>query len=548
MIKIHQVKIPLHGNENLFKDNNNKLLIQKLKNKCAKILGVSESDIVNIEILRRSLDARKKGELAYVYQVVVTLLNESKFTKSKKFKTSKDYALFKPVSFNLFSRVDDSVKREKQQGKIIIVGAGPAGLFCAYQLSKAGYSVLILERGKKVEERTKDVEQFFETGVLNTASNVQFGEGGAGTFSDGKLNTLVKDQMGRNKEVLNMFVKHGADEAILYDQKPHIGTDVLRDVIASMRGEIQNFGGEYRFESQVVDLLLEQDKVTGVKLSNGEEILADAVVLAVGHSARDTFEMLLKKNVSMEAKPFAVGFRVEHPQELVNKIQYKEFDEFSLPAAAYKVTAQGKGRGVYSFCMCPGGYVVNASSEEGHQVVNGMSYHDRAGENANSAMIVAVNPSDYPDDSPLAGVHFQKEIEKRAFEIGKGCIPQQLFGDFEKNITSQCYGEIHTQTRGKTVLGNLRGILPEVLNESFIEGMHEVGEKVPGFDRDDVVLSGIESRTSSPIRIHRDEKFESNLRNLYPCGEGAGYAGGIMSAAMDGLKVAEQLVSRFVVS
>jgi hypothetical protein len=424
----------------------------------------------------------------------------------------------------------------------VIIGAGPAGLFCAYYLAVRGFEPIVLERGRSVSERKKDIDRFWQTGVLDPESNVQFGEGGAGTFSDGKLNTLTKDRSGRNKEVLRLFVRMGAKESILYEQKPHLGTDVLFEVIANLRNEIIRLGGEVRFCSRAEELITVKDHLNGIKLSDGNIIKSRHCVLAIGHSARDTFEMLLHKKVSMEPKNFAVGFRVQHPQQMINESQYgTAWAQF--PAAAYKLTAQTSGgRGVYSFCMCPGGYVVNASSEAGLLAVNGMSYSRRDGENANSAVIVSVTPEDFPDKDVLGGMHFQRMIEKRAFEAGCGRIPLQLYKDFKDNICSEKTGEIFPAVKGQYSFGNLRNILPDELNEAFIEGMEQFGHKIKGFDRDDVILAGVESRTSSPVRIKRDENLMSNIRGLYPCGEGAGYAGGITSAAADGIFIAEQII------
>ena len=432
-----------------------------------------------------------------------------------------------------------------------------AGLFCAYALMSEGFHPIVAERGKKVEERTADVQKFWETGVLDTASNVQFGEGGAGTFSDGKLNTLVKDPIGRNRFVLETFVKFGAPEHILYENKPHIGTDILADVIKRMREFMTENGVEFLFETCVTGFSTGKNgNLKSIELNHDRQIDTDCLILAIGHSARDTFSLLQEKGLNMQAKSFAVGFRVEHPQSEVNLTQYGDLYADKLPAAPYKVTANlPSGRGVYSFCMCPGGYVVNASSEEHRLAVNGMSYSDRGGSNANSAIIVSVTPEDFKADAirhgvlkdadgkedVLSGVRFQERLEEQAWKLGNGKIPQQLFGDYCKNRPSVSYGAFESTTKGDSALCNLRGLLPEELEESFIEGMHHFSRAIPEFDREDAILSGVESRTSSPVRIVRDESFQSNIRGIYPCGEGAGYAGGIMSAAMDGLKVAEAI-------
>ncbi len=428
----------------------------------------------------------------------------------------------------------------------VIIGSGPAGLFCGLMLARHGYRPLLLERGEDVDARRRKVDRFWETGELDVRSNVQFGEGGAGTFSDGKLNTLVKDPLKRNQLVLEILHEFGAGDEILYQNKPHIGTDVLSDIVKRIREEIIRLGGRVRFGCQVTDLRIEQGQVTGVVTEQGETIHSRAVILAIGHSARDTFEMLYARGVPMDSKSFAVGLRIQHPQKLINQSQYGREEVGALGAASYKLTRQtSAGRGVYSFCMCPGGYVVNASSEPGRLAVNGMSYHDRAGANANSALIVTVTPEDYPDASPLGGVAFQRRLEELAYAAAGGKVPVQLYGDFKKNRVSTRLGEVEPQIKGAWAFADLRAVMPEALNRSLIEAMDGFGHMIAGFDRTDAVLAGIESRTSSPVRIWRDEQMESRIRGLYPCGEGAGYAGGITSAAMDGVKVAEAIASRF---
>ena len=390
------------------------------------------------------------------------------------------------------------------------------------------------------------MDHFWKNGVLNPDSNVQFGEGGAGTFSDGKLNTLVKDPNGRNHEVLKRFVQAGAPQEIVYQQKPHLGTDVLIGIVETLRHQIEEMGGSFRFETKMTDLLFEEGHLKEVEVNHQEKIPAEVCVLALGHSARDTFEMLNRRGVYMEPKPFAVGLRVEHPQSMINMDLYGEEENEFLGAASYKVTHTCEnGRGVYSFCMCPGGYVVNASSEPGRLAVNGMSYQARDSKNANSALIVTVSPSDFPDDTPLGGIAFQRDLERKAWELGEGRIPVQLFGDFRKNQASTAFGEVTPQMKGGFVLSNVRSILPKAVGDSIEEGMLAFGRKLSGFDREDALLSGIESRTSSPVRIVRSKEGLSNIEGIYPCGEGAGYAGGITSAAMDGIKVAEFICEKF---
>ena len=435
---------------------------------------------------------------------------------------------------------------EKLEHVPVIVGSGPAGLFCAWYLARAGYRPLVLERGQEAQKRKETVDRFWKDGVLDPDSNVQFGEGGAGTFSDGKLNTLVKDPNGRNHEVLKRFVEAGAPEEIVYQQKPHLGTDVLIGIVETMRHQIEEMGGSFRFETKVTDLCIENGHLTAVEVNNEEKIPADACVLALGHSARDTFDMLHRRGVYMEPKSFAVGLRMEHPQKMINYDLYGEEETEFLGAASYKVTHTCEnGRGVYSFCMCPGGYVVNASSEQGMLAVNGMSYQARDSKNANSALIVTVTPEDFPEEGPLGGIAFQRNLEKRAWEIGKGKIPVQLFGDYKLHQKSSAFGEIEPQMKGAYVLADVRSILPKEIGDSIEEGVLAFGRKLKGFDRNDAILSGVESRTSSPVRIVRNREGYSNIEGIYPCGEGAGYAGGITSAAMDGIKTAEFICEKF---
>ena len=531
MIRINQLSLPVdHGKETL-------------KKKAARILKVPEASIVRLHLVRRSIDERKKGQLLYSYIVDVELDSKKK----------EEQAVFKAKNPNVRMERTEKYKCPSPgltpiPTRPVIVGAGPAGLFAALLLAENGYRPILLEQGDPVEEREKRVEQFWRQGfsALDPYSNVQFGEGGAGTFSDGKLNTLVKDESGRNRKVLEVFTEHGADEEILYDSHPHIGTDVLRQVVRGIRERIRSRGGEVRFRSRVAGLICRDGRLLGLVLSDGQEIEAQAVILAVGHSARELFFELSKKQIHMEPKAFAVGLRIQHPQADINLSQYGLLDPGKLGPAPYKLTAKASnGRGVYSFCMCPGGYVVNASSEPGRLAVNGMSNHKRDGKNANSALIVTITPEDFGRPGPLGGVYFQRELEERAFLLGRGNIPVQLYGDFRENRLSSGFGAVGPEFCGNTAFGDLRGLLPEALNQAFLEGMEQFGRKIRNFDRPDAILSGVESRTSSPLRILRNEGFESSLMGLYPCGEGAGYAGGITSAAMDGLRVAEELIRRF---
>lgn len=534
MIRINQMKLNIEHTSDDF------------ERKILKTLCIKKEELQGFQIRKQSIDARKKPDLYYVYSVDVQVRDEAKVKKTVK--NNQIQFQVKPDSYHF------EVKGTKElTHRPVIIGTGPAGLFCGYMLAAHGYQPILLERGADVDQRTKDVETFWKNGKLNLSSNVQFGEGGAGTFSDGKLNTLVKDKFGRNHEVLRIFAEHGAPESITYESKPHIGTDVLSAVVKEMRKYICAHGGEVRFHSQVTDIQTHSD--------NGQKILrklkiydsqkqetylldTDLAVFAIGHSARDTFSMLYQHGLPMQPKAFAVGVRIEHPQEMINQDQYgKNYPSF-LPAAPYKLTANlDNGRGVYTFCMCPGGYVVNASSEEHRLAVNGMSYSRRDSQNANTAVIVTVSPDDFGSDHPLAGVEFQRKLEEAAYLEGNGKVPVQLFGDFCENRPSVQLGTVTPHIKGMYQLANVRNIFPEFIAESLTEGIQIFDHKLPGYARYDAVISGVESRTSSPVRLIRDQSLQSEIRGIYPCGEGAGYAGGITSAAMDGIKAAEMIAS-----
>lgn len=539
MIRIGQIKVPVGTAATGEKE----ILIQKASN----MLHIKPHQIQRLEIIRRSIDARKKPDILYIYTVDVQVTQEeSVFIKTQKGRDKDKITCVRTTEYT-FPHISKNIVKPK----VVVAGSGPAGLFCSYYLAKSGFAPILLERGKCVEERTKDVEEFWQTGRLKPQSNVQFGEGGAGTFSDGKLNTLIKDKDGRNREVLKTLIAHGANEEILYDAKPHIGTDVLSGIVKKMRENIIAFGGSVEFEAQVTDICVKDGKVTGVEINHNRHMDCEVLVLAIGHSARDTFEMLYDRKLSMEQKAFAVGFRVEHPQSMINTSQYGMSESKVLGAAPYKVTAPTQlNRGVYSFCMCPGGYVVNASTEDGRLAVNGMSYSGRDGSNANSAIIVQVGPEDFGSEHPLAGVEFQRELERKAYALANGKIPVQRYGDFRDKVTGQektkdsslaAEPPLLPACKGTYAWADLTGILPDDCNQAFVEGMEAFGRQIKGFDRPDAILSGVESRTSSPIRITRDKNMQANIRGIYPCGEGAGYAGGITSAAMDGLRVAETI-------
>ena len=525
MIRISQLKLPISHTKG------------QLEKKIAKTLKCSGIPF-SYEIMKQSLDCRHKNDKIFVYTVDVNIKDERKIVK----KVNNNNVMLTEEKTYTFPDPGHEVLKEPP----VIIGSGPAGLFCGWYLARAGYRPLILERGEEADKRQKTVDRFWKDGVLDPDSNVQFGEGGAGTFSDGKLNTLVKDPFGRNKEVLKRFVEAGAPGEILYQQKPHLGTDVLVGIVQNLRHDIERMGGRFAFRSKVTDLILENGVLKEIEINNTRRIPAQVCVLALGHSARDTFEMLYRRGFSMEPKSFAVGLRIEHPQTMVNLDLYGEEENELLGAASYKVTHKcANGRGVYSFCMCPGGYVVNASSEEGRLAVNGMSYQARDSHNANSALIVTVTPEDFPVPGPLGGISFQRELERKAWELGQGKVPVQLFGDFCQNKPSTALGQVTPCIRGGYVLSNVRSILPEVLGDSIEEGVLAFGKKIQGFDREDALLSAVESRTSSPVRILRNQDNLSNVMGVYPCGEGAGYAGGITSAAMDGIKVAETISKKY---
>lgn len=536
MIRISQVKLDIRHTE------------EELKGKICRILRIREDSLLSYTKKKQSLDARKKPQLFYVYTIDAAVKNENE-VKRRVRRQKGSNILFQPEEPQYSVCVSGT---KKMAHRPAVVGTGPAGLFCGYELARLGYRPVLLERGEPVEKRIKDVDQFWAFGSLNPQSNVQFGEGGAGTFSDGKLNTLVHDPKGRNARVLEIFVENGAPKEILYQSKPHIGTDILAKVVKNMREYIISHGGEVRFHSQVTDFIITQEagkKRLSALGVGGRFLDTETAVLAIGHSARDTFAMLYDCGIPMEAKSFAVGVRMEHPQKMIDLAQYGTESGPHLPAASYKLTAQlPNGRGVYTFCMCPGGYVVNASSEQGRLAVNGMSYHARDGLNANSAVVVTVTPEDYgigERKDPLSGIEFQRRLEEAAYRAGSGEIPVQLFKDFCEGRPSVGPGGIRPQMKGGYTWGNVRAVFPEELARALEEGICAFGRRLKGYDCPDALVSGVESRTSSPMRILRGPAFESAVRGLYPCGEGAGYAGGITSAAIDGLKVAEAIAAKY---
>ena len=527
----------IFSNINIFED----IADDELLTKVCKKNKLNKSEINSWHIIKKSIDARDKGNVHYNYSVEI-------FFDGEETKSNEENLL----------EVYNVKKFEKSP---VVVGAGPAGLFAAYTLALNGAKPILVEQGKKVEDRQKDVDNFINNGKLIPTSNIQFGEGGAGTFSDGKLTTGVNNIL--NKTVLETFVKFGAPNQILYLSKPHMGTDNLVKIVRNMREEIIRLGGKVMFETKVVgfeyentvvdvDTEIKEDDVLNkslkaVALSNGEKIETNNVILAIGHSARDTFETLYKDGTKMEPKAFSVGVRIEHKQKMINESQYGAKTKLKLPPAEYKLVYHAKdGRTCYSFCMCPGGTVMASSSENGTIVTNGMSKFARDGENANSAVLVNVIPSDYYKSTPLDGIYFQKNLEEKAFNLGgkNYFAPIQRVGDFLNNAKTEKIGEIKPSYKPGVTLSNLNEILPDFVSKTLKEGIVYFDSKLKGFATPDAIMTGVETRSSSPLKIVRNENFESNINGIYPCGEGAGYAGGIMTAAMDGIKVAKSVLTK----
>ena len=526
MLRITELKLPLDHSD----DELRAAIVQRL--------GITDEQLLGFTLFKRSYDARKKNsELLFIYTIDLETSNEDELLRV--FADDPKISVAPDVSYKFVGHATPAV-----QERPVVVGFGPCGIFAGLLLAQMGFKPIVLERGKEVRQRTKDTWGLWRKSVLNPESNVQFGEGGAGTFSDGKLYSQIKDPQHHGRKVLEEFVKAGAPEEILYINKPHIGTFRLTSMVEKMREEIISLGGEVRFEQKVTDLLVDGEQLTGVVLQSGEQLLSRHVVLALGHSARDTFRMLHAKGVFMEAKPFSVGFRIEHPQSLIDKARLGKYAGHpKLGAADYKLVYHAKnGRSVYSFCMCPGGTVVAATSEPGRVVTNGMSQYSRNERNANSGLVVGIDPErDYPG-SPLAGIELQERLESHAYVMGGSNYqaPAQLVGDFVAGRASTALGSVEPSYKPGVTLCDLAASLPAFAIEAIREALPAFDRQIKGYSLHDAVLTGIETRTSSPLRITRDDSFQSlNLKGLFPAGEGAGYAGGILSAGVDGIRIAE---------
>ena len=526
MIRISGIKLPFDHND------------KDLRLAVLKALNVNANELISISIKRSSLDARKKTAIRRVYTLQIEVSDEKSVLSKHKNDQNITEAKIKEYQIPILIR--------KPNLRPMIIGTGPAGLFAGLILAEAGLNPLLIDRGKSVRERTKDTYNFWNNRELNPESNVQFGEGGAGTFSDGKLQTRVKDKLNRDKKVLQELVLAGAPEEILYKNKPHVGTANLVKVVENIREKITSLGGEYQFQSRVVDLLVNENGLEGVKLQNGEKIFSNQAILAIGHSARDTFLMLQNRGVKLESKPFSVGFRIEHPQVLINLSQYGQHAENPrLGAADYQLAYHSSyGRTVYSFCMCPGGTVIAAASEPGTIVTNGMSQYKRSENNSNSAIVAEVVPADF-ENTPLGGIEFQRYWEEKAFTEGGGNFnaPCQLVGDFLVGKPTNALGSVQPSYLPGIKLTDLRDSLPGSVIAAIQEALPAFDKKIKGFSTPDAVLTGVETRTSSPVRILRGRDYQSiSIQGLYPAGEGSGYAGGILSSAMDGIKAAEAVI------
>ena len=524
MLRLTEVKLPLDHSES------------ELEAAIMKRLGIAAHQFVDYTVFRRSYDARRKSAIVFIYTLDVEVKDEAALLK--RLRGTRHVASAPDMSYRFVAQAP-----EKPASRPVVIGFGPCGIFAGLVLAQMGFRPIILERGKAVRERTQDTWGLWRKGVLDPESNVQFGEGGAGTFSDGKLYSQIKDPRHLGRKVLAEFVRAGAPAEILYESKPHIGTFRLVSMVEHMRTTIEGLGGEIRFRSRVTGLDIDRERIRGVTLADGDTIAADHVVLAVGHSARDTFQMLFDLGVYIQPKPFSIGFRIEHPQSLIDAVRFGKFAGHPrLGAADYRLAHQCRnGRSVYSFCMCPGGTVVAATSEPGCVVTNGMSQYSRNERNANAGIVVGITPADYPG-GPLAGIAFQRLWEERAFEAGGANYhaPAQLVGDFLAGRPSTALGSVIPSYTPGVQMTDLAACVPDYAAAAIREALPQFDRQIKGFAMHDAVLTAVETRTSSPIRIKRDGSYQSlNVHGLYPAGEGAGYAGGILSAAVDGIEVAE---------
>ncbi|MBC8745511.1 putative FAD-dependent dehydrogenase [Paraburkholderia sp. WC7.3g] len=535
MLRLSEIKLPL--------DHPESVLEAAIRARLAE-LGVAGDGLIRYTVFRRAHDARKRADIKLTYLVDVEVKDEA--AALKRLADVPHCGVTPDMSYKFVAKAPAQLNTPRP----VVIGMGPCGLFAGLILAQMGFRPIILERGKAVRERTKDTFGLWRKSVLNPESNVQFGEGGAGTFSDGKLYSQIKDPKHYGRKVLDEFVRAGAPDDILYLSRPHIGTFRLVSMVEKMRAMIHELGGEVRFETRVEDIDIDHGQVRGLTLSTGETLLCDHVVLAVGHSARDTFQMLYDRGVHVEAKPFSLGFRIEHPQGVIDRSRFGKFaGHKELGAADYKVVHHcSNGRAVYSFCMCPGGTVVAATSEPGRVVTNGMSQYSRAERNANAGIVVGITPDDYPG-GPLAGIAFQRKWEERAFELGGGnyMAPGQLVGDFIAGRPSTSLGSVVPSYKPGVRPTDLSTALPDYAIEAIREALPQMEKKIAGFAMHDAVLTGVETRTSSPVRVRRGDDYQSiNVKGLYPAGEGAGYAGGIYSAAIDGIEVAEAVALKIM--
>jgi hypothetical protein len=541
LIRVEEITIGLDDKEEI------------LKSKISEILGLPEKEIISYTIVKKNIDSRHKNIL-FVYSLDVEIEDTNKIKKWNSryrvrihepfvYQEKKITKKVNPVRNSSGNIISNGVNK-----KIVIVGSGPCGLFSALLLAKAGLKPLIIERGKSIDSRVKDVNNFFQKGNFNPKSNIQFGEGGAGTFSDGKLYTLINDP--RSKYIFTELIKAGAPKEIAWSGTPHIGTDKLRKVIKNIRQEIIKLGGKIKFETCLTDLEIKNDKLKAIILDNKERVEVDDLILATGHSARDTYKMFYDRKLKMNAKAFSVGLRIEHQAEMINKSQYGAFyNHPKLGAAKYKLVQHLKNnRSVYTFCMCPGGYVMGATSEEGYVVVNGMSEYAQDGKNSNSALLVPITPADFNSNHPLAGIEFQRQWEREAYKAGGSnyFAPIQLVGDFLKKQISTEIKTVKPTCKPGVSFASLDSCLPIYVIESLREAIPLLNKKIKGFAHPDAILTGVETRSSSPVRLERDEKCESNIAGIYPAGEGAGHAGGIVSSAIDGLRVAEAIIYKYI--